>query len=91
MKRIVGTGRNGAIPRALKARIILRNKLKREPDSTEVLEYLMSHLDNNIPFPVVGAAFRAGEEVRPKFVCLGDRVVKSSDILRKWFVRSFNA
>jgi len=91
MKRISASTRYMAVLHALKARIILRNKFKREPHSTEVHEYLMSDSDDDIGYKVVSAAFRAGEEVRPRFVCPCDRVVKRSDILRKWSVRPFNA
>ena len=70
LKRITGAGSQSTAYRAIKVRIILRNKFKREPSSTEVLEYLMSHPDDRVPFKAVAAAFRAGEEVRPKFVCL---------------------
>ena len=91
MKRTTGSGRCTAALRFLKVRIVLRNRFKREPSSTEVLEYLTSDLNDNFPYKVVSAAFRAGEEVRPEFVCLCDRAVKRTDILRKWFVMPFNA
>ena len=70
LKRISGTRSNSAAHRALKARITLRNEFKREPYSTEVLKYLTSHPNDKVSYKVVGAAFRAGEEVRPKFVYL---------------------
>jgi len=82
MRRIVGNGRNGAVPRALKARIILRKKLKREPESTEVIEYLTGHPNDDIPYTVVSAVFRAGEEVRPDIVLaivLGNAVIFSEN------------
>jgi len=82
LKRITNRGANTPVLRTLRARIILRNKFKREPQSAEVLEYLMSDSNDTLPYRVVSAAFRAGEEVRPKFVGIFDRVVKRGDILR---------
>ena len=76
MKRLSGCGSNTAAHRALKARITLRNRFKREPYSTEVLEYLARNFDFDVPYKVISAAFRAGEEVCPKFVCLCDCVMK---------------
>ena len=82
LSRITGSGANTVVLRTLRARIILRNKFKREPQSTEVLEYLTSDSSDIISYKVVSAAFRAGEEVRPRFVSILDRVVKRGDILR---------
>jgi hypothetical protein len=67
MKRISGSARYMAVLHALRARIILRNKFKREPSSTEVDKYLMSDSNDDLPYKVISAAFRAGKEVRPKF------------------------
>ena len=77
MKRATSSSSsNPGVYRALKARIILRNRLKREPCPTEVLEHLRSNLNDNIPYKVVSAAFRADEEVCPKSVCLCNHIVK---------------
>jgi len=64
--RMTGNYANGTVFRTLRARIILRNKFKREPQSTEVIEYLTSRSDHTLPYSVVSAAFRAGEE---KLIC----------------------
>lgn len=50
--------------RALRARIKLRNELKREPSTAEVLKFLRSHSDDGLLYKDVSAAFRANEEVR---------------------------
>jgi len=76
MKRMTANSQYMAVLHALKTRIILRNKFKREPSSTEIHEYLMSDSNDDIGYMVVSAAFRAGEEVCPKFLYLCDRVVK---------------
>ena len=91
MKRISSIGRSTAVIHALEARIVLRNKFKREPSSTEIDEHLMSNSNGRPPQSVVSMAFKAGKEVRQKFVCICDCVVKCGDIPRKWSVRLFNA
>jgi hypothetical protein len=68
LKRLSPSGANTAVVRTFRVRIILRNKLKREPHSAEILEYLTSGQSDAIPYKDISAAFRAGEEVRPKFV-----------------------
>ena len=70
MKRLTGSARYMVRLHALRARIILRNKFKREPSSTEVDKYLTSDSNRELPYKVVSATFRAGEEVCPKFVPL---------------------
>jgi len=50
--------------RALRARIKLRNELKREPSTTEVLEFLRSRSNDGLLYKDISAAFRANEEVR---------------------------
>jgi hypothetical protein len=67
MKRLTGSARYMTGLHALRARIILRNKFKREPSSTEVDKYLTSDSNDDLPYKVGSAAFRAGEEVRPNF------------------------
>jgi hypothetical protein len=65
---------------------------KREPNSTEVLEYLLGRSNDTLPYTVISAAFRAGEEVRAKIlVGISARVVTQNGILRNWFVRPLNA
>src|SRR5260221_591347 len=76
------SGPNGTVFGTLRARIILRNKFKREPQSTEVVEYLTNGSKDTLPYTTVSAAFRAGEEVRPKFLGISTRVVTQNDILR---------
>ena len=55
--------RNSAEIRALKARIILRNRLKREPSRADVDKYLRGGSNVSLSYGVIAAAFRAGEEV----------------------------
>jgi len=62
IKRMTCSSQYMAVLHALKARIILRNKFKREPSSTEIHEYLMSDSNDDVGHKVVAAAFRAGEE-----------------------------
>jgi len=82
LRRIIANGAKGAAFRTLRARIILRNKFKREPQDPEVLEYLLSDSNGTVTYTEVSAAFQAGEEVRPKFVGISARVVTQNDILR---------
>jgi hypothetical protein len=49
---------------ALRARIKLRNELKREPSTTEILEFLRSRSNDGLLYKDISAAFRANEEVR---------------------------
>ncbi len=54
--------------RALRTRIELRNKNKREPSASEVRAHLQCQFtdQNQISYKEIAAAFRSGEEVRPK-------------------------
>jgi hypothetical protein len=49
--------------RALRARIQLRNKHKREPSAIEVQAHL-ERFNEYVTYKEVAAAFRSGEEVR---------------------------
>jgi hypothetical protein len=80
MKRISSVGRSTAVIHALEARIVLRNKFKREPSSTEIDEHLMSNSNDRPPHRVVSMAFQMGKEVRQQFVCICDCIVKRGDI-----------
>jgi len=53
-----------AVHRALRARIKLRSELKREPSTSEILEFLQGSSDDSLCYKDVSAAFRANEEVR---------------------------
>jgi len=67
LTRITGNHCSNSVAlRALRARIILRNKHKREPHPTEVLQSLTSDSNYLLPYRVVSAAFRDGEE---KLIC----------------------
>ena len=58
--------------RAIRARIELRNKIEREPSSSEVQAYLQHQFTNQVTYKEVSAAFRYGKEVRQKFNFLHD-------------------
>ena len=91
LKRISSVGRSTAVIHALEARIVLRNRFKREPSSTEIDEHLMSNLNDRPLQRVVSIAFQTGKEVSQKFVCICDCVAKHGDIPRKCLVRPFSA
>ncbi len=52
--------------RALRTRIELRNKNKREPSASEVRAHLQCQFTDQLSYSEIAAAFRSGEEVRPK-------------------------
>jgi hypothetical protein len=60
--------RNGDTPRAIRARIELRNKIGREPSASEVQAYMRHQFTDRVTYKEVSAAFRSGKEVRQKLV-----------------------
>jgi hypothetical protein len=57
--------------RALRARLILRSQIMREPSTIEVLEYLQGNpnaANAGLSYKDISAVFRAGEEVRLIYV-----------------------
>ncbi|KAI0281225.1 hypothetical protein BGY98DRAFT_959328, partial [Russula aff. rugulosa BPL654] len=48
--------------RAIRARIELRNKIKREPSASEVQAYMLHQFTDQITYKDISAAFRSGEE-----------------------------
>lgn len=67
---MAASSRHRAELRGLKARIILRKTFKREPNSSEIEEYLRTGSNDSLSYEVIAAAFRAGEEVYLTFVYL---------------------
>ena len=54
--------------RALRARLILRSQIMREPSTIEVFEYLQGNPNAGLSYKDISAVFRAGEEVRLIYV-----------------------
>lgn len=69
--------------RALRARVRLRNVLKREPSVSEVRDGLEISCSKNKPkWQELRTAFEKGEEVRPEHT-ISPFVAKNSDVLQK--------
>jgi hypothetical protein len=58
--------------RIIRARIVLRNRIKREPSASEVQDYMRHQFTDKVTYKDISAAFRSEKEVRQTFGFLHD-------------------